>query len=65
MEINWLADGPCTTTFHYDGVFAEHLARVDRINFAQPVEEGAAGIPAMKASGMNPVGMVLNSRGIR
>ncbi len=28
VEINWVADGPCTTTFQYDGVFAEHLARV-------------------------------------
>jgi hypothetical protein len=28
VEISWLADAPCTTTFHYDGVFAEHLARV-------------------------------------
>lgn len=28
VEINWLADVPCTTTFHYEGVFAEHLARV-------------------------------------
>lgn len=28
VEINWVADGPCTTTFHYDGAFAEHLARV-------------------------------------
>ena len=28
VEIEWLGDGPCTTTFHYDGVFAEHLARV-------------------------------------
>ena len=28
VEINWVADEPCTATFHYDGVFAEHLARV-------------------------------------
>jgi len=28
VEINWVADGPCATTFHYDGAFAEHLARV-------------------------------------
>ena len=28
VEINWLADGPCKTTFHYEGAFAEHLARV-------------------------------------
>ncbi|MFZ0964471.1 MAG: hypothetical protein WAO35_26710 [Terriglobia bacterium] len=28
VEINWAADGPGTTTFHYDGIFAEHLARV-------------------------------------
>ena len=28
VEINWVADAPCTTTFHYDGAFAEHLARV-------------------------------------
>ena len=28
VEINWVADVPCTTTFRYDGVFAEHLARV-------------------------------------
>jgi len=28
VEINWVAEGPCTTTFHYGGVFAEHLARV-------------------------------------
>jgi hypothetical protein len=28
VEISWLADGPCTTTFRYEGVFAEHLARV-------------------------------------
>jgi hypothetical protein len=28
VEINWVADEPCKTTFHYDGAFAEHLARV-------------------------------------
>jgi hypothetical protein len=28
VEVNWTAEEPCTTTFHYDGVFAEHLARV-------------------------------------
>jgi hypothetical protein len=28
VEIIWVADGLRTTTFHYDGVFAEHLARV-------------------------------------
>jgi len=28
VEIGWVADGPCTTTFRYDGAFAEHLARV-------------------------------------
>ena len=28
VEVNWVADAPCTTTFHYDGAFAEHLARV-------------------------------------
>jgi hypothetical protein len=28
VEINWVAEGPCATTFHYGGVFAEHLARV-------------------------------------
>lgn len=28
VEITWVADAPCTTTFHYDGTFAEHLARV-------------------------------------
>jgi hypothetical protein len=28
VEITWVADAPCTTTFHYDGAFAEHLARV-------------------------------------
>jgi hypothetical protein len=28
VEIKWMADEPCTTTFHYDGAFAEHLARV-------------------------------------
>jgi len=28
VEINWLADVPCTTTFQYEGTFAEHLARV-------------------------------------
>lgn len=28
VEISWLGDEPCTTTFHYEGVFAEHLARV-------------------------------------
>jgi hypothetical protein len=28
VEINWLAEESCTTTFHYDGAFAEHLARV-------------------------------------
>ena len=28
VEINWLADAPCTTTFQYDGAFAEHLAQV-------------------------------------
>ena len=28
VEIQWLAEGPCTTTFQYDGAFAEHLAQV-------------------------------------
>jgi hypothetical protein len=28
VEINWVAEDPCSTTFHYDGAFAEHLARV-------------------------------------
>ncbi len=28
VEISWLSDAPCTTTFRYEGVFAEHLARV-------------------------------------
>jgi len=28
VEINWAAEEPCSTTFHYDGAFAEHLARV-------------------------------------
>lgn len=28
VEINWQADGPCTTTFLYEGPFAEHLAQV-------------------------------------
>ncbi len=28
VEIIWVADAPCTTTFHYDGAFAEHLAQV-------------------------------------
>ena len=28
VGIVWLAAEPCTTTFRYDGVFAEHLARV-------------------------------------
>jgi uncharacterized protein (DUF58 family) len=28
VEIHWVADGPCTTTFQYGGAFAEHLARV-------------------------------------
>jgi hypothetical protein len=28
VQITWVADAPCTTTFRYDGAFAEHLARV-------------------------------------
>jgi hypothetical protein len=28
VEVNWTDEGPCTTTFEYDGAFAEHLARV-------------------------------------
>ena len=28
VEISWLANEPCTTTFRYGGAFAEHLARV-------------------------------------
>lgn len=28
VEVNWTDEDPCTTTFEYDGVFAEHLARV-------------------------------------
>lgn len=28
VEVNWLADVPCATTFQYEGAFAEHLARV-------------------------------------
>jgi hypothetical protein len=28
VEINWLSDVPCTTTFQYAGTFAEHLAEV-------------------------------------
>jgi hypothetical protein len=28
VEIEWIADASCTTTFRYEGVFAEHLAQV-------------------------------------
>jgi len=28
VEIGWVDNAPCTATFHYDGAFAEHLARV-------------------------------------
>ncbi len=28
VEIHWQAEVPSTATFHYDGAFAEHLARV-------------------------------------
>jgi hypothetical protein len=28
VEINWVVDAPHTTTFHYEGPFAEHLAQV-------------------------------------
>jgi hypothetical protein len=28
VEISWQGEKPCTATFHYDGAFAEHLARV-------------------------------------
>jgi hypothetical protein len=28
VEISWVDNAPCTATFHYDGAFAEHLARV-------------------------------------
>jgi hypothetical protein len=28
VEITWMADASCTTTFHYDGAFAQHLAQV-------------------------------------
>jgi hypothetical protein len=28
VEIRWTAEGPCMSTFQYDGAFAEHLARV-------------------------------------
>ena len=28
LEINWVAEAPCTTTFQYEGAFAEHLAQV-------------------------------------
>jgi hypothetical protein len=28
VEITWLDDEPCATTFEYQGTFAEHLARV-------------------------------------
>jgi drug/metabolite transporter (DMT)-like permease len=28
VEVHWLAEGPCTTTFQYEGAFAEHLAQV-------------------------------------
>ena len=28
VDLTWLADEPCTTTFEYEGTFAEHLARV-------------------------------------
>jgi len=28
VTIDWVEDGPCRTTFRYEGAFAEHLARV-------------------------------------
>ncbi len=28
LQISWQAEEPCTSTFHYEGAFAEHLARV-------------------------------------
>jgi hypothetical protein len=28
MDVEWMAEAPCTTIFQYDGAFAEHLARV-------------------------------------
>ena len=28
VEIQWMAEAPCTARFQYEGVFAEHLARV-------------------------------------
>jgi len=28
VEIDWVADAPCVAKFQYNGVFAEHLARV-------------------------------------
>jgi hypothetical protein len=42
VELNWLADGPRTTTFRYDGVFAEHLAQVTESTLRSQWKKGLA-----------------------
>jgi len=45
VEINWLAEVPCTTTFHYEGIFAEHLARVTESTLRSQWKKGLPIVP--------------------
>jgi hypothetical protein len=42
VEIHWTSAGPCTTTFRYDGAFAEHLARVTEATLRSQWNKGLA-----------------------
>jgi len=46
VEINWAADAPCTTTFRYEGVFAEHLAQVTESTLRSQWKKELPVIPA-------------------
>jgi hypothetical protein len=45
VEIEWLADATCTTTFRYEGVFAEHLAQVAESTLRGQWKKGLPVIP--------------------
>jgi len=45
VVITWMAVGPCTTTFQYNGTFAEHLARVAESTLRSQWKKGLPVVP--------------------
>lgn len=45
VKIDWAGDGPCAATFHYDGAFAEHLARVTESTLRSQWKRGLPVLP--------------------